>query len=124
MQAWQGPPLPQRGFGTDESVSQPATARVSYIRAPTLILEAMRKAESMSDEASSAKKGLFCMGPAPGFISVTVFLEMDERDFVEVPVGKPRETVLAVCYTSGSTGLPKGSEITHYTYVAAFYCTT
>ncbi|KAL1424140.1 hypothetical protein MTO96_003638 [Rhipicephalus appendiculatus] len=52
----QGPPLPQRGFGTDEPVSQPGTARVSYIRAPTLVLEAMSKAESMLDEASSAKK--------------------------------------------------------------------
>ncbi|KAL1476524.1 hypothetical protein MTO96_036439 [Rhipicephalus appendiculatus] len=56
VQAWQGPPLPQRGFGTGEPVSQSGTARVSYIRAPTLVLEAMRRAESMSDEASSAKK--------------------------------------------------------------------
>lgn len=56
LQAWQGPPLPQHGFGADEPVSQPGAARVSYIRPPTLVLDATRKAESMSDEASSAKK--------------------------------------------------------------------
>ncbi|XP_075752207.1 uncharacterized protein LOC119174142 isoform X2 [Rhipicephalus microplus] len=69
-------------------------------------------------------KGLFCMGPAPGFISTSEFLNFHERDYLEVPVEKPRDTVLALIYTSGSTGLPKGTEITHYNYVAAFYCTT
>ncbi|KAL3224148.1 hypothetical protein MRX96_026730 [Rhipicephalus microplus] len=57
VQAWQGPPLPQRGFGTDEHVSQPGSTIVSYIRAPTLVLEAMRKPEDMSNEGSFAKKG-------------------------------------------------------------------
>ncbi|KAL3220889.1 hypothetical protein MRX96_005325 [Rhipicephalus microplus] len=48
VQVWQGPPLPQRGFGTDEHVRQPGSTRVSYIRAPTLVLEAMRKGPSTS----------------------------------------------------------------------------
>ncbi|KAL3194616.1 hypothetical protein MRX96_046025 [Rhipicephalus microplus] len=56
VQAWQGPPLPQRGFGTDEHVSQPGSTMVSYIRAPTLVLEAMRKPGDMSNDGSSAKK--------------------------------------------------------------------
>ncbi|KAH8019169.1 hypothetical protein HPB51_017396 [Rhipicephalus microplus] len=56
VQVWQGPPLPQPGFGTDEHVRQPGSTRVSYIRAPTLVLEAMRKGEDMSNEVSSAKK--------------------------------------------------------------------
>ncbi|KAH7939050.1 hypothetical protein HPB52_005226 [Rhipicephalus sanguineus] len=56
VRVWQGPPLPQRGFGPDEPVSQPGAARASYIRPPKLVLEATRKAENMLDEASSAKK--------------------------------------------------------------------
>ncbi|KAL1468863.1 hypothetical protein MTO96_041207, partial [Rhipicephalus appendiculatus] len=51
-----GPPLPQRVFGTDEPVSQPGAAKASYIRPLTLVLEATRKADNMSDEAKSAKK--------------------------------------------------------------------
>ncbi|XP_075752214.1 uncharacterized protein LOC119182165 isoform X4 [Rhipicephalus microplus] len=91
----------------------------------THILTEQKYAEKVVRTAAAlSMKGIFCMGPAPGFISTPEFLNLDERDFLEVPVEKPRDTVLAVIYTSGSTGLPKGTEITHYNYVAAFYCTT
>ncbi|KAL3185708.1 hypothetical protein MRX96_028611 [Rhipicephalus microplus] len=56
-QAGQRPPLLKWGFGTNEHASQPGSARVSHIRAPTLVLEAMRNAGDMSNEVSSAKKG-------------------------------------------------------------------
>ncbi|XP_049522578.1 uncharacterized protein LOC125945061 [Dermacentor silvarum] len=68
-------------------------------------------------------KGRFCVGQAAGFVSTSEFLKIDEREFRECPVTDPKETVLAVCYTSGSTGLPKGAEVTHYSYVACFYTT-
>nr|XP_037280858.1 4-coumarate--CoA ligase 1-like [Rhipicephalus microplus] len=91
----------------------------------THILTEQKYAEKVVRTAAAlSMKGLFCMGPAPGFISTSEFLNFHERDYLEVPVEKPRDTVLALIYTSGSTGLPKGTEITHYNYVAAFYCTT
>lgn len=61
------------------------------------------------------------MNPAEGFTSAAEYSELEEKHFKEWPVESPRETVLALCYTSGTTGLPKGVEITHYNYVACFY---
>nr|XP_050033875.1 uncharacterized protein LOC126530656 [Dermacentor andersoni]XP_054926670.1 uncharacterized protein LOC126530656 [Dermacentor andersoni] len=66
-------------------------------------------------------KALFCMGYAAGFVSASEFSKLDEQQFREYPIADPRSTVLAVCYTSGTTGMPKGAEITHYNYVAFFY---
>ncbi|KAK8772648.1 hypothetical protein V5799_024108 [Amblyomma americanum] len=66
-------------------------------------------------------KGLFCMGRSDGFVSASMFSELDEREFQESPVADPRSTVMAVCYTSGTTGLPKGAEFTHYNFVSCFY---
>ncbi|KAM7306782.1 4-coumarate--CoA ligase 1 [Ixodes scapularis] len=66
-------------------------------------------------------KGMFVMGEAPGFISASTFSELDEKSYKEVPIEDPRSSVLALTYTSGTTGLPKGVEITHYNIVGAFY---
>ncbi|XP_072140776.1 uncharacterized protein [Dermacentor andersoni] len=66
-------------------------------------------------------KGGFSVGQAAGFVSTSKFSKIDEKEFCECPVVDPKNTVLAVCYTSGTTGLPKGVELTHYGYVASFY---
>ncbi|XP_049268968.1 uncharacterized protein LOC119382105 [Rhipicephalus sanguineus] len=69
-------------------------------------------------------KGLFCMGHAAGFVSAAEFAKLDEKEYQELPVPDPKNTVLAVAYTSGTTGLPKGTELTHYNFVACVYSTT
>uniref|UniRef100_G3MNC2 AMP-dependent synthetase/ligase domain-containing protein n=1 Tax=Amblyomma maculatum TaxID=34609 RepID=G3MNC2_AMBMU len=84
--------------------------------------------EEYADKARQAVaelsiKELFCMGRATGFVCASNFSALNEQEFEEVPVIDPRSTVLAVCYTSGTTGLPKGAEITHYNYVA-YFCTS
>ncbi|XP_042147191.1 4-coumarate--CoA ligase 1 [Ixodes scapularis] len=52
--------------------------------------------------------------------AVTPFKELE---FQEIPVPDPERTLMALAYTSGTTGLPKPVEITHYNFVASFYTT-
>ncbi|XP_065306623.1 uncharacterized protein [Dermacentor albipictus] len=71
--------------------------------------------------ASLKVKGRFIVGQAADFFSTSEFSKIDEKVFRECPVVDPKNTVLAVAYTSGTTGMPKGAEMTHYGYVACFY---
>jgi acyl-CoA synthetase (AMP-forming)/AMP-acid ligase II len=76
------------------------------------------------DKAREAARGagieeIFVFGDAPGVTPFSALLEKDGP----VPDVKidPREDLVALPYSSGTTGLPKGVMLTHYNLVANMY---
>lgn len=63
-------------------------------------------------------KGYFATGNVPGFVSVTEFKKLNEKTFREVLIENAKNDVIALFYTSGTTGRPKAIEHTHYSIVA------
>ncbi|KAH9382456.1 hypothetical protein HPB48_004282 [Haemaphysalis longicornis] len=62
---------------------------------------------------------LFIMGAdMPGFLSTSKFADMNEKDFREVHIEDPKNTTVALFYSSGTTGDAKGMEISHQSVVA------
>ncbi|XP_049272428.1 probable 4-coumarate--CoA ligase 2 [Rhipicephalus sanguineus] len=76
------------------------------------------KVRKVCDEMKMPEKARFILGEAPGFTSILGFALMDPKQFREVPVPDPRNTIAGISYTSGTTGLPKGVEITHFSFIA------
>ncbi|KAK8784008.1 hypothetical protein V5799_009627 [Amblyomma americanum] len=69
-------------------------------------------------------EGLFMVGDsAPGFTSVSDFVNKNEDDFKEVRIEDPKKTTVALLYSSGTTGQAKGMEISHYSIVANLHLT-
>ncbi|KAG0413455.1 hypothetical protein HPB47_009395 [Ixodes persulcatus] len=60
----------------------------------------------------------FVVGDKPGFISVTNFKNVPEESFIDLPEVDVEKELIALCFTSGTTGRPKAVEETHYSCVA------
>ncbi|XP_077486297.1 putative 4-coumarate--CoA ligase 2 isoform X3 [Amblyomma americanum] len=76
------------------------------------------KLHTACNEVNIPEKSRFVLGEAAGFISILGFDLLDEADFREVAVADPRNALAGISYSSGITGLVKGMEITHYSFVA------
>lgn len=82
----------------------------------------IEKVRGVCDELNLPKKNRLSLSEASGeFTSIAHFEVLDEKTFVEVPISDPRNTIAAIVYTSGTTGSPKGIEITHYSFVANLF---
>ncbi|KAM7307020.1 hypothetical protein ISCGN_010656 [Ixodes scapularis] len=60
----------------------------------------------------------FVTGENPGYISVAEFKTIKEEQFTEIPDIDVERDLIALCFTSGTTGRPKAVEETHYSCVA------
>ncbi|XP_064487625.1 luciferin 4-monooxygenase-like [Ornithodoros turicata] len=84
----------------------------------TYILTDKENAGKVTEAKDQHKlKALLCMDALPGFKWVQQFKDLPESSFKDVPIENPKEELVGIVYTSGTSGLPKGVLITHYGWV-------
>jgi acyl-CoA synthetase (AMP-forming)/AMP-acid ligase II len=60
-----------------------------------------------------AVEQVFCLGSEPTFLQCE-----DDTPCPQVDIGDPKSKLLVIPFSSGTSGLPKGVELTHYNFVA------
>lgn len=98
-----------------ELVVRMTDADATHVVTDTPNAEKMGK---VCDQISLSDENRFVLGEAAGFISILGFEHLEDKDFREVAVLDPRNTLAAIAFSSGTGGHVKGVEITHYSYVA------
>ncbi|XP_077539593.1 luciferin 4-monooxygenase-like isoform X2 [Haemaphysalis longicornis] len=106
-------------FGTTMSSIGELLFQVQHSEATHILTTPRNAAKVLAVQKKTNVKKLFVMGEdMPGFASTSTFAEMNEKDFREVPIEDPKNTTVALFYSSGTTGDAKGMEISHQSVVA------
>jgi acyl-CoA synthetase (AMP-forming)/AMP-acid ligase II len=98
-------------YTADELTHQLKDANAKYL---LTVPQLMEKAVEASGDSSV--KEIFVFGEAPGAIPFSQLLESD--GIVPETEINPREDIIALPYSSGTTGVAKGVMLTHYNMVA------
>ncbi|WP_332994540.1 thioester reductase domain-containing protein [Scytonema sp. PRP1] len=101
-------------YTVEELAYQLNDAGVKYLLTiPDLVTQALKAV------GQSKVKEVFVFGEAAGATSFSVLLE-GSGEIPKVHIN-PREDLVALPYSSGTTGMPKGVMHTHYSFVANFH---
>ncbi|KAL3174917.1 hypothetical protein MRX96_010945 [Rhipicephalus microplus] len=115
MSSPDAPPLSRLRRSSSELEARMTDADATHVVTDSPNAEKVGK---VCDQISLSDENRFVLGEAEGFISILGFEHLDNKDFREVAVLDPPNTLAAIAFSSGTGGQVKGVEITHYSFVA------